>query len=60
MTVKLLAAAAALGAVAHSAALSAALLPVLGALVAVEAAWVLRRVRRRKDTPRRPRHAYGA
>ena len=60
MTVKLLAAAAGLGAVAHCAALTSNLLPALGAVVAAEAAWVLHRIRRRQDTSRRPRHAYGA
>jgi hypothetical protein len=60
MTIKLLAAAAGLGLVAHSATLTAALLPVLGVAVAVEAVWVLHRTRRRQDTSRRPRHAYGA
>ena len=60
MTVKLLAAAAALGAVAHSTALTSSLLPVLGAVVAVEVVWVLHRTRRRSTSRRSPRHAFGA
>lgn len=47
MSLKLLAAAAGLGLVATTPVLTAALLPVLGVVVAAETAWVLRRARRR-------------
>ena len=60
MTLKLLAASAGLGLVATHPVLLGALVPALGVAVAVEALWVLRRTRRRQDTPRRSRHAYGA
>jgi len=60
MTVKLLAAAAGLGLVAHSAALTSSLLPVLGVVVAAEVVWVLSRARRRSTPRRSPRHAFGA
>jgi len=57
---KLLAAAAGLGLVAHSAALTSSLLPVLGVVVAAEVAWVLGRTRRRTTPRRSPRHSFGA
>jgi hypothetical protein len=56
VTAKLLAAAAGLGLVATSPVLLGALVPALGVVVAVEAAWLLRRARHR-TTPVRPRIA---
>lgn len=60
MTVKLLAAAAGLAAVASSPVLLGALVPALGVVITAEVVWVLRRARRRPAPSRRPRHVYGA
>jgi hypothetical protein len=60
MTPKLLAAAAGLALVATSPVLLGALVPALGVVVAVEAAWLLRRARRHKPARRSLRHSFGA